>query len=272
MRKIVATFVIAFLANAAFAQGWGQSKVITVTGNAEYPPVTWQDKNDPRKMTGSAIELLELAVKDLGIRVEGKYVGPWARAQANVRGGLVDMLAGAYITEERKVYMDYITPPFMMDPTVVFVKMGDDFKFERWEDLVGLRGGAPIGNSYGEKFDAFEKKHLAIERVPLIGQAFDKLESGRNQYVVYGLYPGLAEAEVEGRRARISYLPNSVISEGLYFAISKKSPFNTPQIKDHLAKKVKEFASQKLPEQLMEKYLKLWKQQTAEAAVQWPGY
>ncbi len=247
----------------ARAEDCERCKVVIVTGNAEYPPLTWRDKQHPDRITGFAIELLTLAFKDLGITVEARYVGPWARAQDMVRQGEVDMLAGAYITEERKTYMDYITPPFIMDPTVVFVKKGDKLRFNKWEDLIGLKGGTPIGNSYGEKFDAFEKERLDIERVPKLAQAFDKLEAGRNRYVIYGLYPALAEAEVTGRRDRITYLAESVISEGLYFTLGKKSACNCPRIKAHLEKKTKEFSRQKLPERLMEKYLKLWKEQAS---------
>ena len=262
---LVKVILAAILALAVGCPAWAQGpgRVIRVTGNADYPPLTWQDRKDPEKVTGFAIELLELAFKDLGIQVAGTYVGPWARAQANVRTGQVDMLAGAYITEERQTYMDYVTPPFVMDPTVIFVRKGDPLKFERWEDLIGLKGGAPIGNSFGEKFDQFEKAYLDVERVPVLDQAFGKLLAGRSRYVVYGLYPGLAEAEAAGLRDKLSYLPDSVISEGLYFTISKKSPFDTPEVRAYLSKKVKEFARQKLPERLMEKYLKLWREQNA---------
>jgi len=264
MKKILAIIMMGLLAGIACADECGQCKKIIISGNAEYPPLTWQDKKNPDKITGFAVELLEMVCKDIGIAVEGKYAGPWARAQDNVKNGTVDMLGGAYITEERKTYMDYIIPPFVADPTVIFVKKGDEFKFEKWEDLIGLKGGAPIGNSYGERFDKFEKEKLTIERVPKLQQAFDKLEAGRNRYVVYGLYPGLAEAEVTGRRDKINYLPNSVISEGLYFTISKKSPCNCQKVKEHLTKKVKEFSDRKLPEQLMEKYLKIWKEQSGK--------
>ncbi len=262
MKNIFVVIFMILLPVIANADECGQCKKIIISGNAEYPPLTWQDKKNPAKITGFAVELLEIACKDIGIAVEGKYVGPWARAQDNVKNGTVDMLGGAYVTEERKTYMDYIVPPFVMDPTVVFVKKGDEFKFEKWEDLIGLKGGTPIGNSYGELFDKFEKENLTMERVAKLEQAFDKLEAGRNKYVVYGLYPGLAEAEATERRDKISYLANSVISEGLYFTISKKSPCNCEKVKEHLTKKVKEFSDQKLPEQLMEKYLDIWKEQS----------
>lgn len=261
MKKLFMTGIVLLMACISYAGECEPCKKIIVTGNAEYPPLTWQDKKNPGKIIGFAVELLEIACKDIGIAVEGKYVGPWARAQSEVKNGHVDMLGGAYITEERKIYMDYIIPPFVMDPTVIFVKKGSKIRFEKWEDLIGLIGGTPIGNSYGESFDKFAKERLTIERVPKLVQAFEKLEMGRNQYVVYGLYPGLADAEVTGFMDKIDYLPNSIISEGLYFTISKKSVCNCQKIKDHLTKKVKEFSEQKLPEQLMEKYLKIWKDQ-----------
>ena len=144
--------ILLIAAGVLYADDCRPCKKIIISGNAEYPPLTWQDKKNPDKMIGFAIELLEIACREIGIPVEGKFAGPWARAQAAVRQGQVDMLGGAYITEERKIYMDYIMPPFVMDPTVIFIKKGDRIKFEKWEDLIGLKGGTPIGNSYGEAF------------------------------------------------------------------------------------------------------------------------
>ncbi|MCK5096879.1 MAG: transporter substrate-binding domain-containing protein, partial [Desulfobacteraceae bacterium] len=222
---------------------------------------TWQDKNDKGKITGFAVELLEMAFLNTKIKVESRYAGKWKRAQEEVKNGSVDILGGAYITKERKIYMDYILPYFTMDPTVIFVKKGKRFKFKTWEELRGLLGGAPIGNSYGEKFDNYEKKLLRIERVPTVIQGFKKLISDRNDYFVYGLYPGLAEAETADLSDKIEYLENSVISEGLYFTISKKSPCNCDEVKRYLGKKIVEFKQKNIPEKLIKKYLKIWKEQ-----------
>ena len=261
MKAILAAILALAVAWPAGTQPPGQ--VIRVTGLADSPPIIWRVKNDPGRVTGLSVELLERAFQDLGIRVEGVYAGPWVRAQASVRAGRVDMMAGIYFTEERRAFMDYITPPYMTNPTVVFVRKGDAFRFERWEDLVGMKGGALLGYSFGAKFDTFARASLDIELVPSIDQAFGKLLAGRNRYLIYGLYPGLAAAETGGLQDRIDVLPNPVMSEGLYFAISRKSPFDTPQICAHLAKMAREFTSQKLPERLMEKYRKLWKEQSA---------
>lgn len=263
MKKITIVLILLLcIGIRAQADECGPCETILVSGNAEYPPLTWQDKQNSQKITGFAVELLEMAFADLGIQVRGVYVGPWKRAQTAVRMGQIDVLGGAYITEERQTYMDYIHPPFVMDPTVIFVRKGEMFKFEKWEDLIGLVGGAPIGNSFGEAFDRFEQQHLKIERVTKLSQAFRKLINGRSDYVVYGLYPGLAELELIRHGHKIDYLPKSVISEGLYFTFSKKSPCNCKHIKDHLAQKIKGYSEQGLPQNLMRKYLFIWKKQS----------
>ncbi len=257
-----ASVIIILLTGTAYSAESVQCKKIVISGNAEYPPLTWQDKSNPKKLIGFAVELLEIAFSDTEIEVDARYVGPWARAQNEVKQGNIDMLGGAYITEERQTYMDYIIPPFVMDPTVIFVKKGKPFHFEKWEDLIGLTGGTPLGNSYGEKFDSFAKKNLKIELVPKINQAFKKLARERNDYVIYGMYPGLAEAEATGFSDKIEHLSNSIISEGLYFTISKKSPCNSRDIKDHLSRKVKEFSEKKIPDKLIKKYLQIWREQS----------
>ncbi|MFH1153247.1 MAG: transporter substrate-binding domain-containing protein [Pseudomonadota bacterium] len=237
---------------------------ILLSGNPEYPPLVWQDRENPGKVIGFAVELLVIALKETNVRVEAVYAGEWGRTQIEIRKGTVDMLGGAYVTEERKGFMDFIEPAFVMDPTVIFVRKGHRFPFSAWPDLKGLVGGAPIGNSYGQAFDSYAATHLTIERVPKVVQGFNKLVTGRNDYFVYGLYPGLAEAEVTGFSDKIDYLGSSVISEGLYYTISKRSPCNTPAFKVYLSDRVRELSGAGVPDLLMGKYLKLWKQQAQD--------
>lgn len=242
----------------------GECKKIVVTGNPQYPPILFRDKTNPGKLVGISIELLEKAFGELGIEVEAVDSGSWARAQKDAQTGQVDMLAGAFITEERKTYMDYILPPFMTIPSVIWVMKGQAFPFEKWEDLIGLTGGTLINNSFGEKFDAFAKEKLTIEQIPRIELAFRKLEAGRNRYVLYESYQGLAILESLGFKDKFEYLPLPVSEEGLYFTFSQKSACNDPKLKDHLVQKVNEYTEQKMVDQLMEKYLAIWKERGAE--------
>ncbi len=82
-----------------------ECKKIIVSGNAEYPPITWVRNKQPYNMAGVAIELVEMAFRELGMPVEGKNVGNWKRTQESAKYGEIDILADAYINEERKTYL-----------------------------------------------------------------------------------------------------------------------------------------------------------------------
>jgi hypothetical protein len=90
--------------------------------------------------------------------------------------------------------------------------------------------------------------------------ALKKLAAGHTQYVVAGLYTGLEAMEGAGIRDQVEVLPNYVISEGLYVAISKKSP--CVKYRDHLSGKIAEYVKQGIPEKLVKKYTEIWKKQS----------
>ena len=246
-------------ATQAFADP--ECKKIVLTGNSGYPPVSWRDRAHPGNITSIAGELVEMAMKDVGVPVENKFVGPWKRAQLAMRDGEVDAIHSAYVNEERKGYMDYTAVPFIMDPTVIFVKKGHAFAFKRKEDLIGLQGASPIGESYGDDFDNFAKDKLKIDLVTSVDVAFKRLLAGRDRYVVFGLYPGLAAAESNGIGDQIEYLQTPVITAGMYVAFSKKSPCGAKYL-DYLSGKIAEYVKQGLPEKLLKKYSETWKAQS----------
>ena len=232
---------------------------MTITGSDEYQPIHWRDRAHTSKIIGIGIELVEMAMKEVGVPVDAPYVGNWKRAQLAVKNGDVDLIQGAYMNEERKTFLEYTATPFIIDRTVVFVKKGYPLVFKKNADLIGLSGSSPIGNSYGDEFDTFAKEKLKIEWTTTVDIAFKKLLVGRSQYVVYGLYPGLAVAESTGIRDQIEPLENSIIAEGMYVAISKKSP--CLKYKDYLSKKIQEYVQQGIPARLLEKYIQIWKEQ-----------
>ncbi|MFZ5569935.1 MAG: substrate-binding periplasmic protein [Thermodesulfobacteriota bacterium] len=232
---------------------------IVVSSDEAYPPISWRDKEHPEKIIGVAIELIEMAFADLGISVESRYVGPWKRTLKMLELGEIDMISGLYITEERKAAFQFVFPMFMTDPSVIFVKKGAAFSFDKWDDLKGLTGGSRFGDSYGEQFDAFAKKNLTIEQVTTFKMLYKKIEYGRNRYMIYGLYPGWAQAEELGVRDKIEYLPNFISNEGVYVAFSKRSP--CARHGEFLGKKIQEYIAARLPEKLVEKYVTIWKDQ-----------
>jgi polar amino acid transport system substrate-binding protein len=257
MNKVLFPVIIAImfagLANAA------ECRKVIITSDPEYPPISWRDSENPKKIIGVAIELSEMAFMEMGIAFESRYVGPWERVLRNAEYGKVDMIAGIYLNEKRKKYLDYIFPSCMKDPSVIFVMKGRTFRFEKWEDLIGLTGGIRIGDSFGETFDRFEKEKLKIERVKSFNTLFKKLQHGRNRYFVYGLYPGLAYAEELGVRDKLEYLSKPITDEKIYIAFSKKSMCKTYQ--EIFGKKMEKYIQNRIPDILTEKYIKIWKKQ-----------
>jgi len=254
-RMIFGTLIIFLSANLAYSE---ECKKIVVSGDPEYPPFTWKDKNN-NKLWGTFVELLEKAFSELNLPVEAKYVGNWARAQLNARRGAIDILAGPIYTEERAVYMDYVFPEFSIEPKAVFVMKSKAFPFEKWEDLIGMSGGGPLGFSYGDKFDAFAKEKLYLLKVSKTRQLFKMLELDRLNYVILGLYSGLIEAKKIGFAEKVEYLPKYLSSDKLFVAFSKKSPCK--KYLGFLSQKSKEYRNLKTHEKLVPKYLTLWNNQ-----------
>ncbi|WP_163836824.1 substrate-binding periplasmic protein [Spartinivicinus ruber] len=254
-------YSVALLLTTAFSCAFAtECKTIKVSGDVDYPPITWQNPKDKNEIKGLAIQLVYDAFSDSGIKIESVYAGDWGEVQNNARIGKIDIIAGLYINEERKQYLDYTEQPFLMDPVAIFVpsKKAYDFKFSKWEDLKSLQGVTTVGNSFGQKFDKFSKKHLKIKYKELMEETFDELLSGNSDYLIQGLYPGLAGLARTRLSIRITPNPVPVVEEGLYIAFSKRS-----HCKQHiklLSNKVSSFVKDKISSSLVDKYFKVWKE------------
>lgn len=251
-----------FLALApALALAAGKCERLVATGNPEYPPYLWRDPQNPQQLIGANADLLRHLAKELGLTVDIIYTGPWSRAQVEVRTGRVDLIAGAFLTLPRLDSMDYVHPAFYFTPSVVWVRRGEAFPYSNWVDLQERTGGRLVNNSHGQQFDAYAKANLALEEVPSLAQAFQKLLLNRTDYVIYEHYPGLALAETLGMENDLEVLDPPVSSEGLYLTLSHNSACNEPWLRGQLARKMTELVAAGLPEQLLQRSLDLWKAQ-----------
>lgn len=217
---------IAFLAGLALAPGMAVAQSatcekLTVTGHPEYAPIAYKQGD---RIVGAAASLVERIAADLGIPAETRYTGSWADAQAAARDGEADIIFGIYFNDQRATYLDYVQPPFMIDPVVVMVPKGKAFAFTGRDDLVGKKGVTNEGESYGVEFDDFMAKKLDVARSKGVDHAFSDLLDGKADYMIVGLYPGLAEAARFGVKERIEPLEPALLAADMFVAFSKKSP------------------------------------------------
>jgi len=162
--------------------------------------------------------------KKLNVPLESKYMGTWEEAQAAARDGKADMIFGIYYNDERAKYLDYVHPAFMYDEVVVFVAKDKAFTYTGENDLIGKKGLANKGESYGNEFDAFIKDKLDVTRTDGVGAAFKDLLAGKADYVIDGYYSGLAEAAKSGVKDQIEALSPAILEAEMFVAFSKKSP------------------------------------------------
>lgn len=232
------------------------NRIIRVTGHPDYPPVIWAQKGT-KKLGGVSVELLEEIFKEINVKVEFINVETWGRAQEEVKAGRIDILLPPYKTDDRLAFYNYSADAFMRDETVVFVKKGKEFKFETFQDLLKYPGVAIINDSFGNKFDEFDKTNTNITRLPTTEQCFRFVEKDRARYIIAGLNSGLAAITKLHWEGKFQVLPKRIIVTGLYAPISLKSPWNTPEINAFLKKKFAEYNQNKKIKSLEKKHWRI---------------
>lgn len=260
------TAALAVVLASGIAHGaGGVCERIVITGNPDYPPLLWVNPDDPGRLVGAAVELLEKALEPAGIHVDALNVGGWSQAQQEVRSGRVDVLAGAFLTPERLGEMDYVYPPFMEIPSVVFVRRGEAFPYSGWDDLRSRRGVSLSGSSFGAAFDTYAADHLELRSVAGIEQAFSLLLDGQVDYLIHERHQGLALAAQRNVLDQLDILEGSLINEQLHYGISHHSACNSPTLRAALARGLYDLVRQGEPRRLLERYRDLWAGQFAPA-------
>jgi polar amino acid transport system substrate-binding protein len=209
---------------------------LVVTGHPYYPPVAWSSGG---KIVGAAPELVTGIAGALGVtKVTSKDFGTWEKAQAAARSGEADVIFGIYRNAERMEYLDYVEPPFMVDPVSVVVRAGVTFPYAQWSDLKGKKGVTNAGESYGDKFDNYMARELDVTRVAGIDKAFAAVLDGTADYAIVAFYPGRNAARKQGLTGKVVFLPKTVVNDDMFVAFSKKSKC-LPALKDGFARALK---------------------------------
>ena len=254
------------LAGLCAGLGYGPARAVevcdklVVTGNPEYPPFLWRDAQDDSRLVGANADLVQLLAKEIGIPVEVRYVGSWARVQELARAGKVDMIAGAFYTLPRLEYMDYFYPAIHETRSVVWTAPGSTLRYRKWSDLKGLRGVTVINNSFGDEFDRFAKDNLNISAVPSLENALSVLQKGRADYLLYEEDPGqayIARMGLTGLKPEAAAISN----EDLYVTLSHKSVCNTGEIRGRIAKAIYILEKQGFMQKLVESNIQVWRRQ-----------
>lgn len=245
---------------SASAQAQTPCKTLVASGNPQYPPYLWRDPDNDTRLVGAIAELAEWLGNEMGVSIELRYVGNWARVQEETRAGRVDMITGAFFTLPRTEYMDYALLPFRETRSVIIQREGSTFPFQRWEDLISRKGLTVINNSFGQAFDRFANESLSLGKVSSLDQALQMLDRGRADYLVYEDSPAEAYIARLGLR-NLRLMPTPVAQEQLYVTVSHRSSCNTPELRGALTRAMFKLRQNKLMNGFVERGVQLWKEQ-----------
>jgi polar amino acid transport system substrate-binding protein len=233
---------------------------LVASGNPEYPPYLWRDPADGQRLVGANAELMAMLSAEIGVPIEMRYIGSWARVQEEMKGGRIDLIAGAFLTLERLDYMDYAYPAIATTRSVVLMSAARPIDYGQWSDLVEHRGVTVINNSFGEEFDRYAEVNLKIEEVGKLESALKMLANDRADYLIYEDAPARAFAArlgIDGLREAEA----SISNENLYLTISHESPCNTGLLRGKIARAMQKFSREKAMDGLIAAGIKKWQEQ-----------
>jgi len=245
---------------ASFSTAAESCKGLIATGNPEYPPYLWRDPEDETRLIGANADLMQLLAKELGLSIETKYVGTWARVQEEAKLGRIDLIAGAFFTLPRLEYMDYFHPAFRETKSVIWTRSNLTMSYKKWADLIGKRGVTVINNSFGEGFDSYAKESLKISTVPSLEQALKMLTLSRADYLIYEEDPGLAFA-AKMNITGIKTISPAISNESLHLTLSHKSACNSAELRGKIAKAIYKLTKENAMNKLIENNIQLWRKQ-----------
>jgi polar amino acid transport system substrate-binding protein len=194
-------------------------KPLLVTGNPQAPPIVWEKGGT---LTGVGPEAATMILKKLNVPFELKNVGPWDQVQELARKGNVDLIVSAYKNSDRQKYLDF-TVPYLKSPVVIAVKKGHKFPFTSWDALIGKKGVANVGESFGEEFDTFIKNKLDVTYIPY-EKAFEMMNLDLADYLIIDLYPAVIYAKLLNVENNVEFLDNPATIQHFHMAVAKSSP------------------------------------------------
>lgn len=214
--------------NVATAQTCTQLKV---TAHPDYPPFAWTSGAgngagiDGAGIDGALIRVVERFLRAARIPLTVEPAKSWEEAQRRTVSGEVDLILGLYRTPQREADLLFIDRPVATDPIGVFIRQADADNIDDLGDLKTLKGAAAAGESFGVDFDLRVAKQLTMFRTENLDTAIKFLVDKQADYVLAGLYPGLAHLRQIGPGHGVALTQAALIpSQPLYVAFSRKSP------------------------------------------------
>ena len=215
------TFLIICLLSAWFLTRHAFAEPYLIYGLKSYPPYSFIQNN---QVTGIDVDVAKEAFRRADYKVSIALL-PWKRLLTSAKNGTSDGTLGAFITEERRQYLDFIeAEPLRWIEMSLFTYSGAPIHNSTIEDLKGRKIGINRGFSINAEFDqAIQDGHIKKYSGNNIEQLLRMLAFKRLDGVVHTKDPTLFYIKELGYQTDIHMVQNSITKKrGGYMSLSKK--------------------------------------------------
>lgn len=214
-KKRIITFVAFMCAIIMSSSAWAGGTV--KAGTVEWAPYYGKDLNDGGFMT----EITRKALKRAGWDYQIEFMA-WNRAIGLCKQGKLDMVQGAYFSEEREKEF-LVTDSYAASELVFFAKTGSGISYQKLEDLKGKKVGLIKGWTYPDSIT--KASFLTIEYTDKTESNIKKLIAGRVDLIVGSrkVVIDVANRKVPGKIDQLVILDPPITKNPLINVISRKT-------------------------------------------------
>ena len=192
------------------------------------PPFTFVDDQNNGHIQGISVDIARAIFKELKCELKLSKM-PWARALESLKFGHIDLISGAFNTDERQSFAHFSSIN-EHSPNILFLRTGEE---EKWQltslaDITkhSFKLGVQIDVSYSSEFESLKKQvEFAKQLHPVSNREslWKMLSLGRIDGVIADKVTGLIELKKLKLSDNIG--PSSLIisNEPAFFAFSKKT-------------------------------------------------
>jgi polar amino acid transport system substrate-binding protein len=178
LKKFIVILTVVLFMFLAISCGQKAENKITIATDATWPPMEFI--NMDKEIVGFEIDLMNLAAKEAGFKVEYKNTA-WDGIFAGLATGEYDaVLSSVTITEERKKTMDFSIP--YINAGQVLIVRKETMDVTTLKDLVGSSVGAQIGTTGA--FAVEKVEGVDLKTYDELGLAIEDLANKRIEGVV----------------------------------------------------------------------------------------
>lgn len=225
---------------------------ITLYTMENFVPYSWLQSG---RQTGIDIEIIQLLSKKSGVPITIRLV-PWKRVIHETKSGHVDGAFSLFRTEERESFAKFIPTPIHESTFKVFVRKGEEFKFDSISDLHGKFIGKNTAFYISKEFEQAKNEKLIQVEEASMKQNIKKLHGRRVQALVGNQQEVYYWLSIMGLSDSIVALPTPMFpSRGAYLTISNASQVrNKEELINKLSKALKEMKDSGQIDKIYAKY------------------